>query len=87
MKITHHTRFLMLDHVAVKHPPAGIVGDESDFDCLIRHQQNGVGVVHRQGTLVGPEHLEGVTVNMDRVDELAAVPQFEDIRSPPFEQG
>src|SRR4051812_37705835 len=55
----------MLEDVAVKHPVAGVVGDEGDFDTLARRQQDGVLPFPESGRLaVTGQHPKGVAVQV-----------------------
>jgi hypothetical protein len=64
----------MFQHVAVDHPPAGVVGDEGDFDALVDADEHGVaqGLV-RLLLAVSGEKPKGVTVQVDRMLKRRAV--------------
>src|SRR3546814_4086238 len=65
---THHAGLQVFEDVAVKHPVAGIVGDEGDVDPLPRCHEHGVlPFAEPRRCAVPGDHSERMTVQVARM--------------------
>src|SRR5262245_10897443 len=83
----HHAGGLMLQDVAMDHPVAGIVGDEGDFDVLLRRNQYRVTPLPiGRCPAVARDDAEGMAMQMNRMVERSVVLELEYIGAPAFQK-
>ncbi len=64
----HHAARLVLEHMAMQHPVARVVGDERDLGPAVRIEQHGVGPRPVGfGPAVAREYAKDVAMQVDRV--------------------